>query len=144
ARPHAIAEVFAMPAPVVEHVRQRVARIARGLDLLRTVAIPKDRPAPAVACEDRARAVDREALHAARQSSLVGRLDEQMEMRRLDRQMDDPEVLATQVTLQHAMESAIDLPPTHAKPTLEPERRVHRILRRQLRSLVMRDVATPP
>jgi hypothetical protein len=85
-------------APVVEHVRDDVARVLAVADLLRLVA-ELEHLAGAVPCAvDRARAVDREALHAARELLCVAGFDDQVQVVLLDRDVDDAEVATVHIT----------------------------------------------
>ena len=70
----------------------RASHGAAGREDLRAIAIGKNRPAAAGHAIEVTRRGDLEALHAAREGGLVIGLDEQLEPRRTDTELDDPEV----------------------------------------------------
>ncbi|MFT3693443.1 MAG: hypothetical protein QM831_09915 [Kofleriaceae bacterium] len=86
-------------APVVQHIRERVAHLARCSELDRVIAIAKHRAAttarpPAIAADvlvDVLGARAAEDLHAASESDLVVGLDHQVKVEVLDRVVNDPE-----------------------------------------------------
>src|SRR5262245_31786686 len=74
-----------MPAPVVQHICDRVACIVRGLDLFGLVP-KREHFARAHECfVERARRANRKALHAAAKCFLVVRLDDEMQVIALSR-----------------------------------------------------------
>ncbi len=75
--------------PVLKHIEQRSARLARGLELMCMVAVGEDGAAVSQCAMDRARHANREPLHAARKGLLVRGLDDQMQMIRLNRKVND-------------------------------------------------------
>jgi hypothetical protein len=89
-------------APVVENIRQRVARVASRLDLRCLIPIRENLAAAAIARVDCARRVDREALHAACECARIGGLDEQVQMIALDRQVNHAEIRAPEIAGQDA------------------------------------------
>ena len=88
--------ILAMATPIVQHVGEDVARVARRLDLLRLVA---EREHFAFAPElgvERTRGANCEALHAASKRFLMRGLDDQVQVIHLDRDVDDAKVRAAE------------------------------------------------
>ena len=77
-------------SPIHEHVDQRTPHLARCAERAGVVAIAPHSTAPAEHAIDRARKANREPCRAARQRFLVGRLDHEVNVIRLHREMDDP------------------------------------------------------
>src|SRR3569833_2470044 len=95
------ARIVPMPAPVVEHVRQRVSDLPHRTDILPVVAICEntaaaaffETPSARIHRVARLRRRDLERAHAIREAALVVCLDEQMNMRVLDAEMHDAELV---------------------------------------------------
>src|SRR5262245_20375882 len=106
------------------------------------VAVREHLAEVAVAGVDRARGVDRKALHAAGQRPRVRRLDDQVNVVVLDRDVDDAEVAAAEVADQDAAERAVDatLPQARHVP-FGAQRDVHRVTMRQYRPGAVRTAA---
>ena len=76
---------------VVEHVLQRICRLARRLQLVGVVPVGEDGPAAAHHLVQRPRHPHLEALHRAAQRDVVGRLDDQVHVVPLNREVDQAE-----------------------------------------------------
>src|SRR3569833_1446720 len=93
--------IVAMTAPVVEHVRQRVSDLPHRTDILAAVPIREnaaaaaffETPSAGIHRVDRLRRRDLKRAHAIREAELVVCLDAQMNMRVLDAEMHDAELV---------------------------------------------------
>src|SRR4051794_41028523 len=90
-----------MATPVVEAVRESMSRLPRRRDDRRVIAVREHRASAAwtrLTLADRGvevlRCRDLKALHSLRECSLVVGLDDQVNVRALDTEMHDAEVLA--------------------------------------------------
>src|SRR5687767_10353562 len=95
-----VATIFAVAAPIAEHVRQRVTHLTRPSQEVRVIAVAEYATAPplAVLVHDRRievlRRRDAEALDPFRERLAAVCLDDQMQVIALDADVRDPEVLA--------------------------------------------------
>ena len=80
---------------ICEAIDERVANLARAREIATVVAISPDAPTPAAerSIEEAIRA-DGEALHPTRESGIVLRLDDEMQMIVLHRELHDAEVVS--------------------------------------------------
>lgn len=84
-------------------------------------------PAPT---RQREREPDREALHPARERPPVRRLDEEVEVRVLDRRVHHAEVVATEEVPQYAIDRRVVVAPSQiGEPLPCAQRHVHRVSR---------------
>src|SRR5262249_32655098 len=126
-------------------VRERVARLRRGRDRGRVIAERED---VAAASPQRAveplRGGDREALHAARERALVVGLDEQVQVIRLDADVDDAVVGAREAPRQRAADRAVRAELAEvADLARDAQDDVHGMPRRHLGARAMARIAAP-
>ena len=131
--------IEAMATPVVEHVRQRVPRVPGGADLCRVIAILEDLAAATVSV-DLTREANREALHAARERDAIGRFDQQVKVRVLDRDVADTKVLTTEHAAQRATHVIVIGARAPRESTGATQDDVHRMQSFERRALAMRSI----
>jgi len=81
-----------MLAEVLEHVRDRMARLSAAHEIVAVVPVREHRPLPPQQPIDAARDADRETLHPPAERARVLRFDQQVEMIAPDGEVHDPEV----------------------------------------------------
>jgi hypothetical protein len=107
--------IFAVLAPVVEHVRQRMMRPARTRDDLEMVAVGEDGTSAMIQCRiDVTSGRDLESLHAARKGLLITRFDEHVNVLALNADVHDTDPLATRRDDGGAMDRGVHRSPAQA------------------------------
>jgi hypothetical protein len=79
--------------PVLQDVDERKTHFARGCERPRVIAVPPHRPPPAESAVHRTREPDREALNAPRERAAIVRFEDEMDVVRLDGELEDAEAL---------------------------------------------------
>jgi len=125
-----------VPAPVAEHVRDDVARVALGLDHGRVVAEPNATVGSHRVIE-RARRIDREAAHPSPKRAVICCLHDEVDMIVLQRKVDDakratvPPIIA--IAFEHVGDQGIDLVATEivdVRPATHRDVDRHRVIER--------------
>lgn len=117
-----------MVPAVQEDVPQRIANLARRSQLVRVVAIGEYRPSAAEHSIDGSCEPGTDGHHAPRQRRAIGRLDDEMEMVRLQRVLSHTKLLAL-ARLSHAVFQLVSHGQTAQRGEARPnaERDVHRV-----------------
>src|SRR5262245_58050674 len=126
-------------ARVLQDVDEGVAHRARSRELQRVVALHEDPanspPRPVQSPRDSRR----EPVHGVRERALVARLDERVDVRLLERVLDDPEVLAP-ARGDGGADQRVRVPRSQrAQSVAQLHRHEHREARRESRALRVRD-----
>jgi hypothetical protein len=132
-------------ARVVEHVRERVANLARrAQDVLVITVAEESAPSPPQSVQA-LRDADREPVNAARERAPIARLADQVDVIALRRVVHDPKTIARARERERFEQDRVLAPTPQRRPaSSELQRHMHRKPRRHRSALAMRDARSLP